>query len=506
MDSPDRDGTLARPLAIALAAVALLAVTVGLGATLGLKTRAQFGEVEASWRDYAGGAARKGAFISAMRGYLGYGGIIHNFKNYVLRQDALYLQAARTQIGEFEKILADFHDLAPTGEERAALAAIGATIAAYEAMLPVAAQAAAEGRPPAATDALVRVDDTEALAALATLEAAWRADRLRGADRLAAAVGQGRTLVWIGFWSIVALVLAAAIVGSLLLFLFGRLRRAVSDLRAELARRRIALADAERRLAETEIRAAFDGVLNDVDIAVGRRVSRNEQFAQLIDPEALEVAFRISTAQYTRLIGDAEGLPEAPVRVILDVFGMDMTAEAVLARASGAVDEGQSGRLLFARIDAPRGLQVGDFVRVEVEEPDLPFVARLPATAYGSDGQILLVGEDDRLEAVEVVLLRRQGDDVLVRARGLADRDVVLSRTPVLGDGIRIAPVRPSDGTAPSAPQTIVLDDDRRARLIAFVEGNGFIPDDVKTRLLDQLNQDEVPAQVVDRLESRMGS
>jgi len=274
----------------------------------------------------------------------------------------------------------------------------------------------------------------------------------------------------------------------------------------ELARRRIALADAERRLAETEIRAAFDGVLNDVDIAVGRRVSRNEQFAQLIDPEALEVAFRISTAQYTRLIGDAEGLPEAPVRVILDVFGMDMTAEAVLARASGAVDEGQSGRLLFARIDAPRGLQVGDFVRVEVEEPDLPFVARLPATAYGSDGQILLVGEDDRLEAVEVVLLRRQGDDVLVRARGLADRDVVLSRTPVLGDGIRIAPVRPSDGTAPSAPQTIVLDDDRRARLIAFVEGNGFIPDDVKTRLLDQLNQDEVPAQVVDRLESRMGS
>jgi len=267
MDSPDRDGTLARPLAIALAAVALLAVTVGLGATLGLKTRAQFGEVEASWRDYAGGAARKGAFISAMRGYLGYGGIIHNFKNYVLRQDALYLQAARTQIGEFEKILSDFQDLAPTGEERAALAAIGATIAAYEAMLPVAAQAAAEGRPPAATDALVRVDDTEALAALATLEAAWRADRLRGADRLAAAVGQGRTLVWIGFWSIVALVLAAAIVGSLLLLLFGRLRRAVSDLRAELARRR-ALERERERLATIVEQSPGTILLTDTDARI----------------------------------------------------------------------------------------------------------------------------------------------------------------------------------------------------------------------------------------------
>ncbi len=276
---------------------------------------------------------------------------------------------------------------------------------------------------------------------------------------------------------------------------------------AEIAvdRRAIALAEAERRLSDTMLYAAFDGVLSDVDIAEGRRVNRNEQVAQLIDPDALEVAFRISTAQYARLLDEAGTLPKAPVRVILDVFGMDMVAQAVLVRESGSVQEGQSGRLLFARIDAPRGLRVGDFVRVELEEPELRFVARLPSTAYGSDGQVLLLGDENRLEAMDVELLRRQGDDVLVRARGLDGRDIVLARTPVLGDGIRINPVRDTDAP-PAEPETIALDDDRRARLIAFVEGNGFIPDDVKTRLLNQLNQEAVPAQVVARLESRMGS
>jgi multidrug efflux pump subunit AcrA (membrane-fusion protein) len=279
----------------------------------------------------------------------------------------------------------------------------------------------------------------------------------------------------------------------------------VAQAETALDRRRIALAEAERRLARTTLSAEFDGVLSEVDVVAGRLVNRNEQVARLIDPDALEVAFRISTAQYVRLIGEDGTLPAAPVRVILDVFGLDMVAEGVLTRESGAVEAGQSGRLLFARIDEPRGLRVGDFVQVEVEEPPLDFVARLPATALGSDGQILVLDDEDRIEAVEVQLLRRQGDDVLIRARGLQGREVVLARTPALGAGIRVNPIRDA-GAGPFEPETITLDPERRARLIAFVEGNGFIPADVRDRMLNQLQQDEVPAQMVSRLESRMGS
>jgi multidrug efflux pump subunit AcrA (membrane-fusion protein) len=280
---------------------------------------------------------------------------------------------------------------------------------------------------------------------------------------------------------------------------------------AETARQRaeIALAEAERRRAETELYAAFDGILSEVDVAAGRLVSRNERLGQLIDAGALEVAFRISTPQYARLVGADGALPQVPVRVVLDAFGLDISSDATLSRAAGSVGEGQSGRLLFARIEAARGLRVGDFVRVEVSEPPLEGVVRLPATALGSDGAILVLGEEDRLEAVPVTLLRRQGDDVLLRLpEGMAGRDAVAARTPMLGEGIRVNPIRrdAGDRSETQAPETIALDPERRARLIAFVEGNGFLPEDVRSRMIQQLNEPEVPAQMVARLEDRMGS
>lgn len=290
-------------------------------------------------------------------------------------------------------------------------------------------------------------------------------------------------------------------------------RQALAQAEARLAqaqtaleRRQIALAEAERALARTVLRAEFDGVLSEVDVVQGRLVSRNEQLARLIDPAALEVAFRISAAQYAQMLGPDGALPEAPVRVVLDVLGLDLSADAVLSRESGSVEAGQSGRLLFAGMEAPGGLRAGDFVRVEVEEPPLSQVARLPAQALGADGQVLVLGADDRLEALSVELLRRQGDGVLVRAPGLEGREVVLARTPALGAGIRINPVRPEVSGAAAEPETITLDPDRRARLLAYVEGNGMIPAEARARMLQQLQQDRVPAQMVARLESRMGS
>lgn len=267
MESPNPTGTLARPAAIALGAVALLVVTVVLGATLGVKTRAQFGEVEASWSDYADGPERKGALISAVRGYLGYGGIIHNFKNYVLRQEAVYLSTTRSQLDQFHATLAEFDSLPLSVDESAAIQTIAGTIAAYEAKLPLAVQAAEDGWAPATTDGLVAVDDTAAISALATLEASWSVEQARSAARLVAAVGQGRALIWIGFWSIVALLMASLIVGALLFLLFKDLRRAVRDLRTELAKRQ-ALERARERLATIVEQSPATILLTDTDARI----------------------------------------------------------------------------------------------------------------------------------------------------------------------------------------------------------------------------------------------
>lgn len=272
-----------------------------------------------------------------------------------------------------------------------------------------------------------------------------------------------------------------------------------------LSRRQIALAEAERDLADTEIYAAFDGVLSDVSLVEGGLVTANENLAQLVAQDVLEVSFRLSTAQYARLL-DNGVLRNSDLRVVLSADGFDLTARGTITRESAEVGEGQTGRLIFATLGDTAGFRAGDFVTVLINEPPLDAVAVLPSAALGADGTVLAVGADERLQSVAVTLLRRQGNEVIVSAPELAGREVVAARTPLLGEGLKVRVVRPAtQGDAAAQPDMVELTEARRQALIDFVQANDRMPADIKERILAQLGQDKVPAQVVERLEGRMG-
>lgn len=279
--------------------------------------------------------------------------------------------------------------------------------------------------------------------------------------------------------------------------------------RTTLARREIALAEAERRLGETRVHAEFAGVLDSVTALRGGLVANNERLARLVDRDSLEVRFRVSNAQYTRLLDATGRLIPAEVEVRLDLFGIDVSAPARLVREGGIVGAGATGRQLFARLTDGQGtgLRPGDFVTVVITEPVLREVAVIPAAALSGTDSVLVLGPEDRLREVNVQVLRRQENDAIIRAPDLHDSRIVAQRTPLVGPGIRVRPVERDAGGAAIAPEPelIELSADRRARLIAFVDGNAFIPDAVRARIIAQLNEPKVPADVVERLESRMG-
>jgi len=286
---------------------------------------------------------------------------------------------------------------------------------------------------------------------------------------------------------------------------------AQAETRIELAetrlqRRAIELADAQRQREDTKVIAEFDGILADAGVVRGGLVSANEKIGELMDPNALEVAFRVSSAQYLRLLDEGGRLRPVQVEASLDVFGTELTASAKLTRESGSVGEGQTGRLLFAQLDEANGFRPGDFVTVRISEPEMQNVAVVPSTAVGPGGEILILGEDERLSVAIVDVLRRQGNDVIIRAAGHYGSEIISERSPVLGAGIKVRPVRPASETATEEqPQTVKLDDERRAKLVAFVESNARIPAQAKERILVQLKKDEVPLRVIERIEGRMG-
>jgi len=310
----------------------------------------------------------------------------------------------------------------------------------------------------------------------------------------------------------------------------------IDQAQTRMARQNIALADAERALEATEITAGFTGSLSGVNVVEGRLVSTNEKLGELIDPDSLEVSFRISTAQYARLLGPDGKIRKAPVDVKLDVGGVELVSKGRIDRDSAAVGDGQTGRLVYAFVDTAIGLKPGDFVAVNVQEPSVENVTRLPASAYGSDGAVLFVDDEGRLVSIDVDLVRRQGDDVLVKSADLAGKQIVAERTPLLGAGIGVrvleqaeadsiaasgerqqpVPDRPqADGTGRPRQgegggqgdgEMITLSDERRQKLIDAVNSNARMPANAKERILGVLQQPEVPKETVERLESRMGN
>lgn len=279
----------------------------------------------------------------------------------------------------------------------------------------------------------------------------------------------------------------------------------VDQAKTRLARQNIVVSEAQRRLDNTQIRAGFDGTLTAVNVVEGRLVSINEQLAQLIDGNALEVTFRVSTAQFSRLIDQQGVLRPARATISLDVFGTNLEATGSLSRVSASVGAGETGREIFAQLDAAAGLKPGDFVTVSVEEALLRGVVRLPSSAMDAAQEVLVVGEDSRLEILKVDLLRRQGDDILVRGEGLAGRQVVVERSPAYGKGVWVDPVvrqEESVATLLEAPEMVPLTEQERADFIARVEANTRMPARVQSDMLRQLREPEVSKALVDRLRS----
>lgn len=277
---------------------------------------------------------------------------------------------------------------------------------------------------------------------------------------------------------------------------------AVDQTAVAVTRAGIAREEAERALAETEIRAGFSGRVDGVALVTGAVVSANEVLGRIVDPTALDVAVRLSTAQFALLLTDG-GLPATPVTV--SVSGAKISGR--LDRVGAAVAEGQTGRLVYVALgpspEAAALLQPGDFVSVGIEEPMLQDAALLPATAVGRNGTLLALGPEDRLQEVAVEVLRRQGDDVILRVGALAGREVVTERSTFLGEGIRIRPIR--RGASATEEAMVPLTQERRATLIALVEASETMPDDAKARALEQLKADQVPAAMIERLETRLG-
>jgi len=223
-----------------LAAAVLLISTVLVGIYLGKQTQKRFHNIEISWQTYADQVAYRGELLSRIRGRLGYGGVIHNFKNYVLRKDTKYLDRLRQQLERFQTTVEAYRNSDASRFELRHLRSIVETMKVYEQKIPIAIEASKAGWLPTRTDLLVKVDDSKAIEAMLALDIYLKDQRQQATRKIADAVNEGNELVKVGFFFAGVLAIVAIVLYGMFFQLLRTLQQTISKLSEELSERRAA--------------------------------------------------------------------------------------------------------------------------------------------------------------------------------------------------------------------------------------------------------------------------
>ena len=149
--------------------ITLLAVTV-IGVGSGIVWVNKINSLNADWQVHERGAARKSVFLGLMRGSLGYGGMIHNLKNYVLRGDAHRLIEFQKSLFEIKVAISGYRTTEHSEQEKAALADIEAVLEKYQEAAAMAEILVEKNIDPRVVDRNIVVDDAPAFAALRSLD------------------------------------------------------------------------------------------------------------------------------------------------------------------------------------------------------------------------------------------------------------------------------------------------------------------------------------------------
>ncbi len=132
--------------------------------------RSELTLVNITWENYQASRSEKARLESSLRSAIGYGGMIHSFKNFILREDISNFDVILSDIGAARSVINQYRAMGVNGAETIALIDIENVLNAYNnATLRVSQLVEAGISSPEEIDNMVRIDDTTAFRGLGIL-------------------------------------------------------------------------------------------------------------------------------------------------------------------------------------------------------------------------------------------------------------------------------------------------------------------------------------------------
>ncbi len=251
------------------------------------------------------------------------------------------------------------------------------------------------------------------------------------------------------------------------------LSRQLALRRPHLKEKRIALAAARSRLRKaqldlqrTVLRAPFNALVLDESVEIGQLINTRSSVATLVGTDEFRVQVSVPIRQLDWIFFPGAGLPQgSPVRVIRERGGNEpVVRQGTVVELLGDVTQnGRMAQVLVSLADplelekparVRRPLLLGEYVRVEIEGPELHDVIVLPRYAIREGTRVWVKNSENRLDVrpVEVVLSRK--DTVLI-SQGLWDGEAIItSQLPAAIPGLPLQTIDEPPSPAGSSPES----------------------------------------------------
>jgi RND family efflux transporter MFP subunit len=215
------------------------------------------------------------------------------------------------------------------------------------------------------------------------------------------------------------------------------------------------LKKALQKLARTEIRAPYDGMVKSKQADVGQFVATGSQLGAIFATDYAEVRLPLTDQELAFINVPAWGPQNqeenSHVRIVASYAGQQHSWHAELVRMEGVVNQQSRVHYAVARVVDPYSisadnpmdipLKVGTFVTAHILGKQEQSLIKIPRSVFKDLNSVLVSDKQNQLYSRLLQVARSQGDYVYVRS-GLRDGDRIILTSipsPVEGMALRIA-------------------------------------------------------------------
>lgn len=209
----------------------------------------------------------------------------------------------------------------------------------------------------------------------------------------------------------------------------------------------------ELDLQRTTIKAPYSGRILEQFVDVGQYVSPGTSLVKIFATDYVEVRLPITDKQRGLLdlpkayIGESDKqLVYAKANVKAIIGGHEYSWSGNVVRTEGSVDKSTRQTFVIVQVDHPYKrnqedkppLEVGQFVKAEIQGKTLDGVFVLPRTAIQGEDMVMTVDNESRVQRKKVTALWETTDQLVIK-EGLAPTDqICITYVPFISDNAKV--------------------------------------------------------------------